>query len=55
MGVEFMRKIGQILSIWLIEPIRRKGKVGKVTHTLTLLTLLTLPLFTMGYIYYECF
>ena len=38
----FMRKIGQILSIWLSEPTRRKGKVGKVTHTPTLLTLLTL-------------
>ena len=41
----YMRKIGQILSIWLSEP----------THTPTSLTLLTLHIFTMGYIYYECF
>ena len=50
-----MRKIGQILSIWLSEPTRRRGEVCEVTHTPTSLTLLTLHIFTMGYIYYECF
>lgn len=30
LNAEFMRKIEQILSIWLIEPTLRKGKVGKV-------------------------